>query len=73
MHTQSNTNALATAHAYLAGSYTVDGYVYRDAASSASWLVSIADLADLGRRLERGDEDALSHWSAETSATEVVR
>lgn len=46
---------------------TLFGYTDDDATPGAVYLVTAADMVDLGSRLRRGDKDAYSHWCGETS------
>jgi hypothetical protein len=47
-------------------------YVYRDDATQSDWIVTSEQLADLGLRLVRRDDDAYSAWCSDTSAQQVA-
>jgi hypothetical protein len=47
-------------------------YAYRDDATRSDWAVTAEQMADLGARIVRGDDDSYSLWCADTSAEEVA-
>jgi hypothetical protein len=73
MNDATTSSQLSTAIAYLDAYPLADGrYAYRDDATRADWAVTVEQLADLGMRIERDDDDAYSVWCADTVACELA-
>jgi hypothetical protein len=48
-------------------------YIYRADETGLDYTASESDVADLGRRLLAGEEDAYSRWCAETDSGELTQ